>query len=81
LSLFSCIKDSVDQKSSSFFDETFLNKTIVVAGSTLNDALLFHCHRLILLLQRQTSFALLQPCCSCQVCLLQKAPLFDQTIN
>lgn len=37
LSLFSCTKDSVDQKSSSFFDENFLNKTIVVAGSTLND--------------------------------------------
>ena len=37
LSLFSCNKDFVDQKSSGFFDETFLNKTIVVAGSTLND--------------------------------------------
>ena len=37
LSLSSCSKDLFDKKSFDFFDENFANKTIVVAGSTLND--------------------------------------------
>ena len=37
LSLSSCTKDLFDEKSFDFFDENFANKTIVVAGSTLND--------------------------------------------
>ena len=37
LSLSSCTKGLVDEKSFDFFDENFANKTIVVAGSTLND--------------------------------------------
>jgi len=37
LSLSSCSKDLFDEKSFDFFDENFANKTIVVAGSTLND--------------------------------------------
>ena len=36
-SLFSCSKESGDEKNLNFFDDNFINKTIVVAGSTIDD--------------------------------------------